>query len=118
MTKLLRISTALAGAFVASAASATTSFGPEPADAPRPKPVVVVDPINLPRTFTGATIDVEFSLDGDGRPRDVRLSSAKDATVNEQVLKAFSRWRFSPVDRPLTGRPKRFVLPLEVRPQE
>jgi len=118
MTKLLRISSALAGAFVATAASATTTFGTEPAAAPRPKPLVVVDPINLPRTFTGATLNVEFSLDGDGRPRDVRLSSAKDATVKEQVLKAFSRWRFSPVDRPLAGRSTRFVLPLEVKPQE
>jgi len=118
MTKLLRITAALAGALSASAASATTPFGPAPAEAPRPKPLVVVDPINLPRTFKGATIDVEFSLDGDGRPRDVRLSSANGATVKEQVLKAFSGWRFSPVDRPLAGRSKRFVLPLEVRPQE
>lgn len=116
--KLLRISYAMAGAFVAAAASATTAFGPEPAEALRPKPLVVVDPVNLPRSFTGGTIDVEFSLDGDGRPRDVRLSSASDATVKEQILKAFSRWRFSPVARPPAGRSRRFVLPLEVRPQE
>jgi TonB family protein len=80
-------------------------------------PSKVVMPANLPRSFIRSTVHVEFSLDQAGQPRDIKVISSADRAVKDQVVAAFSQWRFDAA----AGEPgvdtKRFVLPLEIVPQ-
>ncbi|HUR56108.1 MAG TPA: energy transducer TonB [Opitutaceae bacterium] len=74
-------------------------------------PITVVQPENLPRTFTRALLTVEFALDRAGQPQDVQVVSKTDRVVRDQVVKAFKQWRFDPQ---AGSTAKRFTLPVEV----
>ena len=74
-------------------------------------PRKVVNPTKLPLSFRGDVINVEFSLDAEGRPRNIQVTSPVEWAVRERIVKALSQWEFDPAaaaDR------TRFVLPLEV----
>ncbi|MEY2878942.1 MAG: hypothetical protein RLZZ15_1322 [Verrucomicrobiota bacterium] len=113
--KSLLVAAALAGAAFVSTASAFTPK--ETKITPEPRPIIasVVTPTDLPRSFSGAVINVEFSLDAAGRPRDIQVLWVSDAALKRQLVAAFSQWRF---DAP-TGDPavtqKRFILPIELK---
>ena len=74
-------------------------------------PTKVVSPENLPRTFSRATLTVEFALDHTGQPQDVQVVSKTARAVRDQVVKAFKQWRFDPQAATTA---KRFTLPIEV----
>ena len=91
----------------------------DPAGTPAPRPIVssVVKPTGLPREFAGAVVNIEFSLDQAGQPRDIRVLRVSDPVLKRQVVAAFSQWRFSPGANDAAAAPKRFVLPLELQPE-
>lgn len=115
---LLFLAGALAGvAFVgnAFAYSPKDSAGPATTPAPRVIPSSVVRPTGLPLNFAGAVINVEFSLDQAGQPRDIQVLWVGDPVLKRQLIEAFRQWRFAPgVSAPATS-PKRFILPIELR---
>src|SRR4051812_24836814 len=75
-------------------------------------PTKVVTPTNLPRSFIRDTVHIEFSIDQAGRPCDIKVLSNTDKAVKDQVVAAFSQWRFETSEA--TDATKRFVLPLEI----
>lgn len=97
--------------------SPTNQATSTPAVLPRPVPSSVVKPINLPRYFSTTVIDVEFSIDQAGQPFDIKVKHVGDPALTRQLVAAFSQWRFEPGVSSPTAKPKRFVLPIEIRPE-
>lgn len=77
----------------------------------------VVKPTELPRYFLGAVINVEFSLDQTGQPYDIRVLHVGDPVLTQRLLTAFSQWRFEPGESGPMANRKRFLLPIELRPE-
>ena len=110
---------ALAGVSLASPVLAVTAPPPvssASATASQPKPSVVVAPANLPRVFAGTTIEVEFTLDPDGHPQNIRVLSVFDARVKREVVKAFSQWQFETAGAASPAQGRRYVLPIGIAP--
>lgn len=81
-------------------------------------PSKIVRPSNLPSSFTRQVVDVEFSLDAEGQPQDVTVTSRSAAAVKQQIVKAFKQWKFEPVaPRGERTEGQRFVLPLDIVPE-
>jgi hypothetical protein len=85
--------------------------------APRVVPSSVVRPTGLPYHFAGAVINVEFSLDRNGRPQNVKVLWVDDPRVKRQLAAAFRQWRFEPGTKEAVEAGKRFILPVEIRPE-
>jgi hypothetical protein len=113
--KSTQLAAAVAGICLVSSAFALPTPLPVRSNASQPVPATVVAPIDLPRSLAGAIVNVEFKLDAEGRPQDVRLPSVYDPQVARQIKQAFSQWRFSPAASATTTRDTRFVLPLEIK---
>lgn len=108
-------------AAVAAVLLTSTAFAYTPKDehkivGPLPKlvPSHIVQPSNLPLSFTRSIVTIEFSLDASGRPQDIKVVSNADQGVKAQVVKAFAQWKFEPVSGATPA--KRFVLPLDITP--
>jgi TonB family protein len=98
-------------------AATASAYAPKsaPLDAAAPLKLVprkVVHPTNLPLNFRGDTVEVQFSVDAAGRPRNIEIVSRVDAAVRERIAKAVSQWEFDPA---ATKTGTRYVLPLEIR---
>jgi hypothetical protein len=101
-----------------------TAFAYSPKDAakpaaPAPRIIVasVVQPTGLPRGFSGETINVEFSLDQKGRPRDIQVLWVGDAVLKKQLVDAFRQWRFEAGATTPDAAPRRYILPIQVNPE-
>ena len=116
--KSLLLAAALAGMAVTG-----TAFAYSPKDsanlapAPRPIPASVVQPVDLPRSFAGAVINIEFTLDQSGQPRDIQVLRVSDPVLKRQLVSAFRQWRFETGANHATAGAKRFLLPIELRPE-
>jgi outer membrane biosynthesis protein TonB len=92
------------------------AYTPQDSAASMPRPIAssVVKPTRLPHTFSGGVVNVEFSLDQAGQPRDIKVLQVSDPVLKARLVAAFSQWRF---EKGATGEnaPKRFILPIEVR---
>lgn len=115
MKKIL-LASVLAGLVATSSAFA---YSPKDAtlaaSAPRPIASTVVNPINLPHSYKGEVLRVEFTLDAQGRPQSIELPSVTDPVLKARVVAAFRQWRFE-ADTASSGRAdRRFVLPLEIK---
>jgi TonB family protein len=91
------------------------SASAEKTPAPRVVASSVVHPTGLPREFVGALVNIEFSLDASGQPRDIKVLRVTDPVLKRQVVQAFSQWRFTPGAGETAA--KRFILPLELVPE-
>jgi hypothetical protein len=114
---LLLASSLLALALTGSAFAATenASTVAAPAPLPRPDPVSVVNPTDLPLNFAGTTVDIKFSLDASGHPQDIQVLWVRDPVLKRQVVAAFRQWRFTPSTATAAANSKRYILPLEIR---
>lgn len=115
----LLLAAALAGVAVtgnAFAYSPKDSVKPVITPAPRPIPSSVVKPVDLPRNFSGAVVNVEFTLDAAGQPRDIEVLRVSDPVLKRQLVSAFSQWRFETGASNAAASAKRFVLPIELQP--
>ena len=109
---------ALAGVAVSSSAFAfPVAEAANPAKLPMPKIVTssIVQPSGLPRDFAGGLVNVEFTLDAAGQPRDIKVLRVDNPVLKRQIAAAFSQWRFT-ADAATTE--KRFVLPLQIRAED
>lgn len=115
--KSLLLAAALAGVAVTGNAFAYSPQATAAAPLPHPIPSSVVKPTDLPRSFAGATVSVEFSLDQAGQPRDIKVLDVRSAVLKRQLVEAFRQWRFEPGVSATGATTKRFVLPIELRPE-
>jgi len=94
------------GLGVASAAAETKSD--------LPKPVVVVEPNDVPRRFANTTIRVGMTIDENGCPSDIRVISPNSAYLEKSVVAAVNQWRFTPMVKDGTAVSQKVVLPLTI----
>ncbi len=78
-----------------------------------PVPVTVVAPTVGPE-YNGASVQLEFLVDVDGKPASFSVKSATDDILAAAVLKAVKQWRFLPAE--VDGKPvaTRVALPVNV----
>lgn len=120
MKKSLSLAAALAAVVLTGSAFAyapSDSVHQAAASAAKLVPTKVVNPTGLPRSFRRDIVQIEFSLDQAGQPRDIKVVSNTDRETKKQIVKAFSQWRFEPGAIEAGSGTKRFVLPLEVVPE-
>ena len=119
MNKKSLLLAALAGvAFTVNALAYSPKDSASPAS-PGPRVVAssVVKPTGLPRSFVGAVVHVEFSLDQAGQPRDIKVLGVEDKVLKKQLVSAFSQWRFEQSLNDPAKSPKRFILPIQLSPE-
>ncbi|MBE2291232.1 MAG: energy transducer TonB [Xanthomonadales bacterium] len=93
------------------AAAATTATSPPPAAAPAQRSLRAIStpspryPPEALRSGTSGEVLVEFTVGTDGSVTDARVLRANPArTFDREALNAVRRWRFEPVDAPVTTR--------------
>lgn len=77
-----------------------------------PHPSKVVAPEGLPRRFVGKTVKLTFTIDENGRPRDISMVKPTDRDLARSLVPALSQWRFTPAQENGVPVAKRVVLPL------
>lgn len=114
--KSLLLAAALSSAALTGSALA---YSPKDAAAPTPRlvPSSVVKPTGLPLNFAGATINIEFSLDAGGQPQNIKVLWVDDAVLKRRLVEAFRQWRFDTGANAKAAGDKRFILPVELRPE-
>lgn len=78
-----------------------------------PVPVTVVSPTVGPE-FNGATVQLEFVVDVDGKPAGFSVKSSTDDKLASAVVEAVKQWRFLPAAT--NGKPvaTKVALPVKV----
>ena len=115
--KSLLLVAALAGVSLTGTAFAYSPKDAAKTPAPRVIPSSVVKPSGLPLHFAGEVINVEFSLDQKGQPRDIQVLWVSDAALKKQLVEAFRQWRFESAAGAKTDSAKRFILPIQLNPE-
>jgi protein TonB len=77
-----------------------------------PVPIAVVSPAVGPE-YNGAIVQLEFVVDGAGKPVDLAVKSTPDDRLAATVLDAVKQWRFKPAER--DGVPVETKVSLPVR---
>ena len=113
MNKKSLLIAALAGVALSVNAFAYTPSDSSASTAPRPIASTVVKPTGLPRSFAGGIVNVEFSLNQAGQPRDIKVLQVSDPVLKRRLVAAISQWRFEKSAGDDSAS-KRFILPLEV----
>jgi hypothetical protein len=109
-----------AAALTGVAATGTAfAYSPKNAMVPAPRPIAssVVSPTGLPSAFAGKTVNVEFSLDVNGKPRAIEVLHVDDPVLKRQLVEAFRQWRFELAASDPALSQKRFILPVQLRPE-
>lgn len=85
---------------------------------PTPRVVAssVVKPERLPMRFSGAVINVEFTLNAAGEPQDVKVIT-RDEAVKKQLGLAFRQWRFEAGATGADANQKKYILPVHLMPE-
>ena len=119
MNKKSLLLAALTGVALTVSAFAYSPKDSAKATTPAPRVVAssVVQPTNLPRSFAGAVVNVEFSLDPAGQPRDIQVLWVSDPVLKKQLTSAFRQWRFETGGAEATASSKRFILPIQINPE-
>jgi outer membrane biosynthesis protein TonB len=119
MTKSKFIAAALAGVFLASYAFAYT---PAETNAKNANSALKIVPAKttsidgLPRTFDRTVVNVVFTVDESGQPKDIRVRGTSDQIVKRAVAQSFTQWRFEGAVREAAVASQRYVLPIEIVP--
>src|SRR4051812_568518 len=103
---------ALAAVAFTGSAFAFTPGQSEQVHATKLVPTKIVSPTELRRSFKPGKVQIEFSIDPAGQPRDIKVLSNTDRAARQRIIAAFSQWRFEMNEAP--DATKRFVLPLEI----
>ena len=78
-----------------------------------PVPVTVVSP-TVGSEYNGASVQLEFLVDADGKPAAFSIKSATDDVLATAVVKAVKQWRFLPAE--VDGKPiaTKVALPVKI----
>jgi len=116
--RLLLIAAALAGvSFTTTVFAYSQKEAAGSAPTPRIIPSSVVNPTKLPLRYADATVNVAFSLDQSGQPRNIEVLQVEDVRLKKQLVEAFSQWRFDLTAISKDAAAKRFVLPIHLLPE-
>lgn len=78
-----------------------------------PVPVAVVSPSVGPE-YNGALVQLEFVVDGSGKPVELAVKSTPDDTLASAVLEAVKQWRFKPAERDGVVVETKVALPVRI----
>ena len=108
------LSVAALGAVVASAKTDEQAYLESCLKAPGiPVPIAVVSPSVGPE-YNGATVQLEFTVDTNGKPSAFSVKSATDQALATSVVAAVKQWRFKPVVKDGVPVATKVVLPVRV----
>jgi len=119
----MKTTPSLAAAFAAVLLSTSAALAHSPKDSAEQVsspvsalvPSKIVNPADLPSSFTRQVVNIEFSLDSSGQPQEVKILTKAAPAAKEQIVKAFKQWKFE--SRQTDGGAKRFILPLDIVPE-
>ena len=109
--KSLVIASALVGGLLSSASAITTT----PAKFEAPAPLKTIQPIEIPTSHRGTTVNLTMTIDEAGKPSNVRVASVNDQAAYKRIIATVSKWEFTPARK--NGQPvsTKVELPLEVK---
>ena len=116
--KSLIATAALLGVMSVSASAITTVATPGKAAAPaleKPALTKVVNPTNLPRSFMGETVMLNFTVDAQGRAHDINVMWQSDPALHRSLIEAVSQWQFTPARKDGQAVSTRVSLPLQLK---
>ena len=79
-----------------------------------PVPVAVVSPSDVDAKYTGAKVELTFTVDAKGIPTDFSVISSPDAVIAKVMMDAVSKWRFTPVQKNGIAVATKVVLPVNI----
>ena len=79
-----------------------------------PVPVAVVSPSDVDAKYTGAKVELAFTVDAMGIPTDFSVISSPDAVIAKVMMDAVSKWRFTPAQRNGIAVATKVVLPVKI----
>ena len=79
-----------------------------------PVPVAVVSPSDVDAKYTGAKVELAFTVDAKGIPTDFSVISSPDAVIAKVMMDAVSKWRFTPVQKNGIAVATKVVLPVKI----
>jgi TonB family protein len=98
--KKLILAAALLGGLLSATAFATTVDSHQKIIASThlvaPVPAQIVHPVDLPRSYEGATVTLSLTIDATGLPHDIKVVSRGDRAVSKSLIAAVSQWKFTP----------------------
>lgn len=109
--KSLVIASAFAGVLLSSASALTTSAAKFEA----PAPLKTVQPILVPTSHRGSTVNLTMTIDAAGRPSHIRVADVGDQAAYQRMIDTVSKWQFSPARKNGQAVTTRVELPLEVK---
>jgi TonB family protein len=84
------------------------------AEATAPQVETIVSPTALSRQHLGTTVQLAFTVDENGQPRDIAVVSPADRKLTASVITVESQWRFAPAMQGGVPVFKRVTMPLEI----
>ena len=112
-SKTILLTAALLGGLFTASAYAGTRVAP--ADFSTPAATKIVAPTGLPRSYIGAVVRLQFTVDATGQPRDIRVASNGDQALTSRLVAAVSQWQFTPARQNGVAVSTRVEMPLEIR---
>ena len=79
-----------------------------------PKPLSIVPPIRSPAGYENATVKLQLVVDASGLPQRVTTLGLIPVEVQELVIGAVKKWKFSPATRDGIPVSVRVILPLKL----
>ena len=79
-----------------------------------PVPVAVVSPSDVDAKYTGAKVELAFTVDAMGIPTDFSVISSPDAVIAKVMMDAVSKWRFTPAQKNGIAVATKVVLPVKI----
>ena len=79
-----------------------------------PVPVAVVSPSDVDAKYSGAKVELAFTVDAMGIPTNFAVVSSPDAALSQVIMDAVSKWRFTPAQKNGAAIATRVVLPVRV----
>lgn len=102
---------ALLGVMSATASALTTTAVSFEA----PVPVKTIQPIEVPASHNGSTVNLNMTIDAAGKPSNVRVANVRDQAAYKRIIATVSQWEFSPARKNGVAVPAKVELPLEVK---
>ena len=102
---------ALLGVMSATASALTTTAVSFEA----PVPVKTIQPIEVPMSHHGSTVNLSMTIDAAGKPSNIRVMSAGNQAAYKRIIATVAQWEFAPARKNGVAVPAKVELPLEVK---
>ena len=79
-----------------------------------PVPVAVVSPSDVSAKYSGAKVELAFTVDAMGTPTNFSVVSSPDDVIAKVIVDAVSKWRFTPAMKDGAAVATKVVLPVRI----